>query len=42
MNEINKLLDDLFCTKIETKDEKEFWEIYEKAKKEIDEQEKKR
>lgn len=41
MNDFNKLLDDLFCTKIEAKDEKELWKMYEKAKKTINEQEKK-
>ena len=41
MNEFNKLLDDLFCTKIEAKDEKELWGMYEKARKTINEQEKK-
>ena len=41
MNDFNKLLDDLFCTKIEAKDEKELWEMYEKARKTINEQEKK-
>ena len=41
MNEFNKLLDDLFCTKIEAKDEKELQEMYEKARKTINEQEKK-
>ena len=42
MNDFNKLLDDLFCTKIEAKDEKELWEMYEKARKTINEQEKKK
>ena len=41
MNEFNKILDDLFCTKIEVKDEKELWQMYEKARKTINEQEKK-
>ena len=41
MNDFNKHLDDLFCTKIEAKDEKELWEMYEKARKTINEQEKK-
>ena len=41
MNDFNKLLDDLFCTKIEAKDEKELWGMYEKARKTINEQEKK-
>ena len=41
MNEFNKILDDLFCTKIEAKAEKELWEMYEKARKTINEQEKK-
>ena len=40
MNDFNKFLDDLFCTRIEAKDEKELWEMYEKAKT-INEQEKK-
>ena len=38
MNDFNKLLDDLFCTKIEAKDEKELWEMYENARKTINEQ----
>ena len=42
MNDFNKLLDDLFCMKIEAKDEKELWEMYEKARKTINEPEKKR
>lgn len=41
MNDFNKILDDLFCTEIKAKDEKELWEMYEKARKTINEQEKK-
>ena len=41
MNDFNKLLDDLFCTKIEAKDEKELWEMYEKARKTIEKKKKK-
>lgn len=35
------MLSDLFCTEIKSKDENELWEMYENARKEIDEQEKK-